>query len=65
MAKSQGLKCLPSNILGMLKKSSSLEQLSQFQPNLVGNMLGDGDSVFSNKGAGHFWGPIRGKIRKL
>jgi len=31
---------------------------------LAGNMLGDGDSDFSNKRTGPFWGPIRGKIRK-
>jgi len=40
----QGLKLLHSNTWKMLKKSSSQESLGQFQPNLVGNMLGDGDS---------------------
>jgi len=32
---------------------------------MVENMLGDGDSDCSNKGAGIFWGPIRGKIRTI
>jgi len=27
--------------------------------------MGDGDSNCSNKEAGPFWGPIRGKIRKI
>jgi len=49
----------------MLKKSSIQEPLGQFQPNLVGNMPGDGDSNCSNKGADPFWGPVRGKMRKF
>jgi len=46
----------------MLKKCSSQEPIGQFQPNLIGNMLADGDLF--NKGAGPYWGPIRAKIKK-
>jgi len=48
----------------MIKRSSP-ETLGQFQPNWQETCLGDGDSDCSNKGSGHFWGPIRGKIRKI
>jgi len=49
----------------MLKTSSSQESLGQFQPNLVGNMLGGWGFRCLNKRAGPFWGEIRGKIRKI
>jgi len=49
----------------MLKKSTSQEPLDQFQPNLDGNMPGGWGIQCSNKGAGPFWGPIRGKVRKI
>jgi len=49
----------------MLKKSSSQEPLSQFQANMAGNMLGRGIQICSKTGTGPFWGPIRGKIRKM
>jgi len=33
---------------------------------LAGNMLGGMEiQICSNKGAGHFWGPIRGKVRTI
>jgi len=39
----------------MLKKYSSQEPRGQFQPNFVGNMLGDGDSdLFQIKGLAPF-----------
>jgi len=40
------------------KRLHSQEPLGQFQPNLVGNILGMGIRICSNKGAGLFWGPI-------
>jgi len=50
----------------MLKKSSSQEPIGQFQPNLVGIVVGGwGIQICSNKGTGVFWGPVRGKIRKI
>jgi len=49
----------------MLKRSSSQEPLGQFQSNLVGNIPGIAIQICSNKWAGPFWGPIRGKIRKI
>jgi len=56
----------PSGINFFLQMTSSQESLGQIQPNLVGNMLGGmGIQICSNKGAGPFWGPIRGKIRNI
>jgi len=49
----------------MLKKSFSQEPIGQFQPNLIGNMLGEwGFRFVQIKGLTPFWGQIRGNIRK-
>jgi len=50
----------------MLKKSSSQEPLGQFQPKHGRKHAWKmGIQIYSKKGTGLFWGPIRGKIRKI
>jgi len=46
--------------------TTSQEPQGQFQPNLVGNMLGGWRFRFVQmKGLVPFWGPVRGRIRKI